>query len=409
MNVMIASSFTIASSITTGGNRQRSKQCAKTYYSSSYVQTLWHKTGKIQKKHCAMMSSNSLQHRCKVIEDGFKCQQWKRKCTINAISDGQSIEPESQAPDKKSMKDSVKDGLVALYQFTRPYSAIPIVLEATSMSLLAVEKSSDLSLLFFKGWLQTVVASVLMIIVNCGLNELCDLEIDKINKPHLPLTSGALSIEAGIAIVAASAFLGLWLSWMSGSWPLFCNVLYNNVLAVVYSVDLPLLRWKKSSFLTAIYILTNIGVVIPIGSFLHIQTHVFKRAATFPRSMLLSTTVLSIFCIVISMIKDIPDMEGDEKYGIKSLTLRLGQKQVFSICISLLNMAYGVGILVGATSPYLWSKISVVLGHATLALVLQYRAKSVDPKNKDSVQSFYMFIWKQLFTAECLLLPLFRS
>ncbi|OIW21185.1 hypothetical protein TanjilG_30543 [Lupinus angustifolius] len=237
------------------------------------------------------MSSNSLQHRCKVIEDGFKCQQWKRKCTINAISDGQSIEPESQAPDKKSMKDSVKDGL-------------------------------------------TVVASVLMIIVNCGLNELCDLEIDKINKPHLPLTSGALSIEAGIAIVAASAFLGLWLSWMSGSWPLFCNVLYNNVLAVVYSVDLPLLRWKKSSFLTAIYILTNIGVVIPIGSFLHIQ--------------------------------DIPDMEGDEKYGIKSLTLRLGQKQV--------------------------------LGHATLALVLQYRAKSVDPKNKDSVQSFYMFIWKQVQT-----------
>ncbi|KAE9594301.1 putative naringenin 8-dimethylallyltransferase [Lupinus albus] len=230
-----------------------------------------------------------------------------------------------------------------------------------------------------------------------------------INKPHLPLTSGALSIKAAIAIVAASAFLGLWFSWSSGSWPLFWNVLYNNVLAVFYSVDLPLLRWKKSSFLTAVYILTNIGVVIPIGSFLHMQTHVFKRAATLPRSMLLSTTVLSIFCIVISMIKDIPDMEGDEKFGIKSFALSLGQKRVFSICISLLQMSYGVGILVGATSPYLWSKIFTVVGHATLALVLQYRAKSVDPKSKDSVQSFYMFIWKKLFIAECLLLPLFRS
>ncbi|CAL0307349.1 unnamed protein product [Lupinus luteus] len=221
---------------------------------------------------------------------------------------------------------------------------------STSMSLLAVEKFSDLSLPFFTGWLQ-------------------------INKPYLPLPSGKLSYRNGVIIVASSLILGLWFGWTIGSRPLFWTLLGSYVFSAAYSVDVPFLRWKKSPLLTALNYVLDMALIMPLGYFLHMQTHVLKRPTSFPKQLIFCTTIISVFAIVIALFKDIPDMEGDEKFGIKSLSLRLGQKRG--------------------------------MGHAILASVLWYRAKSVDLKNNDAIQSFYMFIWK-LLSAECFLMPLFR-
>ncbi|KAK7290046.1 hypothetical protein RIF29_04173 [Crotalaria pallida] len=86
-------------------------------------------------------------------------------------------------------------------------------------------------------WGQGMVVFVFLHVVNCGINQLCDIEIDKINKPYLPLASGQLSFKSGVTIVASSSILGLWFSWMIGSWPLFWTFFINNTLAAIYSVD----------------------------------------------------------------------------------------------------------------------------------------------------------------------------
>ncbi|KAE9594302.1 Naringenin 8-dimethylallyltransferase 2 [Lupinus albus] len=229
----------------------------------------------------------------------------------------------------------------------------------------------------------------------------------QINKPYLPLASGEWSVKTGTILVASSLIWCFWLAWNEGSWPLFWAFLSSTLLAVAYSVDLPLLRWKKSPALAATTILLNTGVARPLGYFFHIQTIVLKRPATLTRPLIFCLSILSLFFVVIALFKDIPDMEGDTKFGIRSLSTRLGQKQVFWICISLLEMAYGFTILAGATSPVLWSKISTGMGHAILASVLIYHAKQVDLKSNVALQSFYMFIWKLLW-AEYFLIPLFR-
>ncbi|KHN27114.1 Putative homogentisate phytyltransferase 1, chloroplastic [Glycine soja] len=58
--------------------------------------------------------------------------------------------------------------------------------------------------------------------------------------------------------------------------------------------------------------------------------------------------------------KDISDVKGDKAYGIDTFAIRLGQKWVFWICIILFEMAFGVALLAGATSSYLWIKIVTV-------------------------------------------------
>ncbi|KAE9601654.1 putative homogentisate phytyltransferase [Lupinus albus] len=407
MDSLLLGSFPKPSSFTIGGNFWRSKTCARNYYASSHAPTAsWHKR-KIQNEHNFLRFQQlSLNHTFKGIKGGCTSQECSRKYVVKAASE-QSFESEPQAFDPKSIWDSAKSSLDAFYRFSRPHTVIGTALSIISVSLLAVQKTSDLSPLFFTGVLEAVVAALFMNIYIVGLNQLSDVEIDKINKPYLPLASGEYSFQTGVIIVASFSILSFWLGWAVGSWPLFCALFVSFLLGTAYSIDVPLLRWKRFAVLAAMCILAVRAVIVQLAFFLHIQTHVYKRPAVFSKPLIFATAFMSFFSVVIALFKDIPDIEGDKIFGIQSFSVRLGQKKVFWICVLLLEMAYGVALVTGAVSPFLWSKVVTGLGHAVLALVLWYRAKSVDLKSKASITSFYMFIWK-LFYAEYLLIPLVR-
>lgn len=295
----------------------------------------------------------------------------------------------------------------AFYRFTRPHTVIGTTLSIISVSLLAVENFSDISPLFFTGLLQAVVSALFMNVYIVGLNQLFDIEIDKVNKPNLPLASGEYSINTGIAIVTALAAMSFGIGWLVGSWPLFCALFISFILGTAYSVNVPYLRWKRFAVVAALCILTVRAVIVQLAFFLHMQTFVFGRPANFSRPLIFATAFMSFFSVVIALFKDIPDIDGDKLFGIRSFTVRLGQKRVFWTCIYLLEMAYAVAMLMGATSSCLWSKIITVFGHAVLALILWNRARSSDLTSKAAITSFYMFVWK-LFYTEYLLIPFVR-
>ncbi|KAG6472314.1 hypothetical protein ZIOFF_069774 [Zingiber officinale] len=328
----------------------------------------------------------------------------------------------------------------AFYRFSRPHTVIGTV-NIVSVSLLSVESLSDLSPLFLTGLLEAVVAALFMNIYIVGLNQVFDIEIDKVNKPSLPLASGEYSPRTGITIILSFAALSFGVAWFVGSWPLFWALFVSFILGTAYSINLPLLRWKRFAVVAALCILAVRAVIVQVAFFLHMQTFVFRRSAILSRPLIFATAFMTFFSVVIALFKDIPDLEGDRIFGIRSYTVRLGQQRVFWICVYLLQVAYSVAIMIGATSSCLWSKIITVggrfnlllfgsplfsplfflfkpqddkillalqiLGHAVLALILWSRASSLDLTSKAAITSFYMFIWK-LFYAEYLLIPLVR-
>lgn len=320
---------------------------------------------------------------------------------------GHSLESESDGYASGSIWKAVLASLNVLYKFSRPHTIIGTALGIISVSLLAVESLSDISPLFFVGLLEAVVAALFMNVYIVGLNQLFDIEIDKVNKPDLPLASGEYSPRAGIAIVIASAILSFGIGWLVGSWPLFWALFISFVLGTAYSINLPFLRWKRSAVVAAICILAVRAVIVQLAFFLHIQSFVFKRPASFTRPLIFATAFMSFFSVVIALFKDIPDIDGDKIFGIHSFSVRLGQEKVFWICIYLLEMAYTVAMVVGATSSCLWSKCVTVIGHAILASILWNRARTHGPMTKATITSFYMFVWK-LFYAEYLLIPFVR-
>ncbi|RXH71562.1 hypothetical protein DVH24_018917 [Malus domestica] len=305
-----------------------------------------------------------------------------KKFLVNATA-GNPLESEPEAYNPKSIWNSIKNAIDAFYRFSRPHTVIGTALSIISVSLLAVKNLSDLSPLFFTGVLEAVVAAFFMNIYIVGLNQLSDIDIDKVNKPYLPLASGEYSVGTGIMIVTSFLIMSFWLGWVVGSWPLFWALFVSFVLGTAYSINLPLLRWKRSAVVAAMCILAVRAVIVQLAFFLHMQMHVYKRPAAFSRPLIFATAFMSFFSVVIALFK------------------------VFWICISLLEMAYGVAVLLGASSGFMLSKCVTVLGHTILALVLWNRAKSVDLNSKAAITSFYMFIWK-LFYAEYLLIPLVR-
>ncbi|WCJ42223.1 Homogentisate phytyltransferase 1 chloroplastic [Euphorbia peplus] len=326
--------------------------------------------------------------------------------TVHAASE-QPFESEAEVYDTKSTSQHLHNALDAFYRFSRPHTVIGTALSIVSVSLLAVQNLSDLSPLFMTGVLEAVAAALMMNIYIVGLNQLTDIDIDKVNKPYLPLASGEYSLSTGIMIVTIFSFMSFWLGWVVGSWPLFWALFVSFVLGTAYSINLPMLRWKRFALVAAMCILAVRAVIVQLAFYLHMQTHVFGRPAVFSRPLIFATAFMSFFSVVIALFKDIPDIEGDKIFGIRSFTVRLGQERVFWTCISLLQIAYGVAIFVGAASSCTWSKCVTVLGHVILASLLWIRAKSVDLKSKAAITSCYMFIWK-LFYAEYLLIPLVR-
>nr|ARV85586.1 PT2 protein [Lotus japonicus] len=410
MESYLVGSFPHASSITTGGNLLRSKANNNIYHASSYVPKSSQHKWKAKKEYPVSRSRMPcLNNHYKYTEGLSTYQEDDRKYSIKTSLIGSSFESEPHAADLQSSLDSAKKFLVAFYRFSTPYSYATIakILYTASISLLAVEKSSDMSLLFFTGLLKVVIPQIFMGIYLNGVNQLYDIEIDKINKPHLPLASGQLSYTTAVFIMTSSLILSCCLAWIFGSQPLNWNLMLSFMILTAYSINVPLLRWKGNPILAAMTFTSLWGFIYPITYFLHMQTFVFKRPAVFPRSLAFVHVLLSFYFVGISFLKDIPDIEGDKKFGIHSFSMRFGKKRVFWICVSLLEMAFGVGLLVGATSSCLSNRIVTVLGHAVLASVLGFHAKFVDLESNASTMSFYKLVWKLLY-AECFLIPFLR-
>ncbi|XP_065001077.1 probable homogentisate phytyltransferase 1, chloroplastic isoform X1 [Musa acuminata AAA Group] len=331
-------------------------------------------------------------------------------CHVNATSG----HPFGSQPEAYNPTNSWKSALAsvdAFYRFSRPHTVIGTIMSIISVSLLCVESSSDISPVFLTGLLQAVVAAVFMNIYIVGLNQVFDIEIDKVNKPNLPLASGEYSLRTGVAIIWTFAAMvdpsSFGVAWIVGSLPLFWALFVSFILGTAYSINLPFLRWKRFAVIAALCILAVRAVVVQLAFFLHMQTFVFGRSANLSRPLIFATAFMSFFSVVIALFKDIPDIEGDRIFGIRSFSVRLGQRRVFWICVYLLEMAYSVAVAIGATSSCLWSKFITILGHAILASILWNRARTLDLMNKAAITSFYMFIWK-LFYAEYLLIPLVR-
>ncbi|MGB0562123.1 MAG: homogentisate phytyltransferase [Spirulinaceae cyanobacterium] len=299
--------------------------------------------------------------------------------------------------------------LLSLWRFARPHTIIGTSLSVVALAAIALAPTSseqtgwpDLltgwqSLQFLGTWLACLMGNLYIV----GLNQLTDIEIDRINKPNLPLASGALTVGQGQWIVAIAGVGAIALSLWLGPW-LLATVLASLLLGTLYS--LPPFRLKRWPILAAFCILVVRGVVINGGLSLHF-VQVFRGQAQLDARINLLIAFILVFSIAIALFKDLPDTEGDRAHDISTFALRLGPEALFQIVRGLLVACY-VGMIGAGWYQLVTVNTAVMLGgHTLLLALLWWRSQTVELGDRASVKQFYQFIWR-LFFLEYLLFPI---
>src|ERR671927_1241719 len=99
---------------------------------------------------------------------------------------------------------------VVLWRFARPHTIVGTTLSVLALYAIATTRFAGVALdtrLFELFW--TLVAAWCVNVFIVGINQLEDVEIDRINKPFLPIAAGDLSMAAGRRIVVAAAVVPL--------------------------------------------------------------------------------------------------------------------------------------------------------------------------------------------------------
>ena len=295
--------------------------------------------------------------------------------------------------------------LYAFWKFSRPHTIYGTSLSVLGVYVIAVALTNSnfpfpnyYSLLSVIGaWIACLSGNVYIV----GLNQLQDVEIDKINKPHLPVASGEFTQRTGEIIVITTGVLALGLSWFLGPF-LFGMVAISLAIGTAYS--LPPIRLKRFPFFAAICIFSVRGAIVNLGLFLHFSW-VLQAKQSIPLTVYALTAFILVFTIAIAIFKDIPDMEGDRQYNITTFTIKLGKETVFNLSRWLLTACYAGMILLGLLGFAGVNSIFVVSVHFVILGFMWWRTQQTDLQDKSSIASAYQFIWK-LFYLEYLIFPI---
>jgi len=183
--------------------------------------------------------------------------------------------------------------LMVLWRFSRPHTLIGSALCIPALSLFAAPAGMAAPALvstLVPVVLYATLPSLLINIYITGLNQLFDVEIDKVNKPKLPLASGEMSIPAGWATVLTCLALGVGLGLAPSplaSPALLATLLGSVFLGTIYST--PPFRLKRFPLMASFCIMSVRGALINWGFFQHAATTAFG-AATLPAGRLAALT-----------------------------------------------------------------------------------------------------------------------
>ncbi|KAF4384197.1 hypothetical protein F8388_001435 [Cannabis sativa] len=213
------------------------------------------------------------------------------------------------------------------------------------------------------------------------MNQIYDVDIDRINKPDLPLVSGEMSIETAWILSIIVALTGLIVTIKLKSAPLFVFIYIFGIFAgFAYSV--PPIRWKQYPFTNfLITISSHLGLAFTSYS---ATTSALGLPFVWRPAFSFIIAFMTVMGMTIAFAKDISDIEGDAKYGVSTVATKLGARNMTFVVSGVLLLNYLV-----------FKSNIMILSHAILAFCLIFQTRELALANYASAPSrqFFEFIW----------------
>lgn len=196
-------------------------------------------------------------------------------------------------------------------------------------------------------WARIIIGSLMAAVLNAAsntLNQVYDLEIDRINKPARVLPRGVLTPAQAMRFAVVLYAIAIGLSLLVGR---TCAVIVLFTAFVTWAYSAPPFRLKRFLFVA------NLTVAVPRGMLLKVAGW-SAVGSIFNGELWYIATVFGLFVFGAVSTKDFADVEGDRRWGCVTLPIRYGSRKAALLIAPFLFMpsiliAFGVdlGLLSG--------------------------------------------------------------
>ncbi len=225
---------------------------------------------------------------------------------------------------------------------TRPFTLLPPLLgvvsgaitawgSASNPHVLAGEPRQWTSSIFFTVVLGSACAALLNAASNV-INQVYDIENDRVNKPGRPIVTGAVSVRAAWWYAMALYLAAVLPTWLVVAYPTVslrdkllapldlhqCFFIYIAGMLFTFAYSAPSFGRTKANAFGA-----NLTIAIPRGCLLKVAGWSMV-ASVFHLEPWFIGSIFFLFLLGASTTKDFSDMKGDEAAGCRTLPIRYG-------------------------------------------------------------------------------------
>ena len=255
--------------------------------------------------------------------------------------------------------------------------------------------------------LGSLCASFLNVASN-ALNQIYDLEIDRINKPKRPLVTGEISIRNAWIFTIAAYVLAIVPTWWVVTYPYVtwsqkffaplraheCFFIYIAGLVSTLIYSAPAFGRTKAHPIGA-----NLTIAIPRGCLLKVAGWTMVANATVAEPWYIGA-VFMLFLLGAASTKDFSDIEGDRAGGCRTLPIAFGVRRAawmiapfFVFPWLLMPVGVATGILTGnGTALNVLALILVLWGAYTVWLIVRNPDELTATENHPSWRHMYLMM-----------------
>lgn len=169
------------------------------------------------------------------------------------------------------------------------------------------------------------------------INDIYDIDIDKINRPERPIPRGAITLTQAKYYFGTILLVGIILSIIHS---IIINLGFLNVIIATFFgfIGWVYAKWgKKSGFFGNILVSVSFSIGLVYGAVLN----------SFEIPLYIYYFFLTCFFLLLSreVIKGCEDIEGDQKLGVKTLAIKIGARKSTYISMSFAILAITFFIL----------------------------------------------------------------
>ena len=196
-----------------------------------------------------------------------------------------------------------------------------------------------------------LVGAAMAALLNAGnnaLNQIYDLDIDRVNKPKRPLPSGRLTVQQVWWFTNITYALALGLAWLVAPGKRHeCFWLVAIAVVCTYLYSVPPFRTKRLGIWANVTIAIPRGVLLKVAGWSSVKTIVGVEPWYIG-------CIFGLFLLGATTTKDFADMEGDSRGGCRTLPIQYGVRRAawmispsFVIPFLMINAGAAAHVLTG--------------------------------------------------------------